>query len=89
MFFSAYLPVVTSPLLPDVGTAVPLTREHRLYQADWLMRYYGFGVDEIIQPETPWLDLDVDPKCAWALNHLDDFPVEVNKACLLYTSRCV
>ena len=80
VFFSAYLPVVASPLLPDVGTAVPLTREHRLYQADWLMRYYGFGVDEIIQPETPWLDLDVDPKCAWALSHLDDFPVEVNKA---------
>lgn len=80
VFFSAYLPVVASPLLPSPGTTAPLAREHRLYQADWLMRYYGFTVDEIVQPQAPWLDLDVDPKCAWALNHLDDFPVEVNTA---------
>jgi len=80
VFFSAYLPVVESPGLPALGSAVPLTREHRLYQADWLMRFYGFGVDEIVDAQHPWLDLDVDPKAAWALNHLDDFPVEVNTA---------
>lgn len=80
VFFSAYLPVVSSPRLPAPGTAVPLAREHRLYQADWLMRFYGFTVDEIVGDEHPWLDLDVDPKCAWALAHLDDFPVEVNTA---------
>lgn len=80
VFFSAYLPVVSSPVLPAVGSAVPLTREHRLYQADWLMRFYGFSVDELVSGSNPWLDLDVDPKAAWALNHLDDFPVEVNTA---------
>ena len=80
VFFSAYLPVVSSPMLPALGTAVPLAREHRLYQADWLMRYYGFGVDELVSSAKPWLDLDVDPKAAWALNHLDDFPIEVNTA---------
>lgn len=80
VFFSAYLPVMSAPQLPALGTPVPLVREHRLYQADWLMRYYGFRFDEIVSEKTPWLDLDVDPKCAWALNHLDDFPVEVNTA---------
>ncbi len=80
VFFSAYLPVVGAPGLPSPGTAVPLVREHRLYQADWLMRYYGFDAGELVDEEHPWLDLDVDPKCAWALAHLDAFPVEVNRA---------
>ena len=80
VFFSAYLPVVSSPALPALGSAVPLVREHRLYQADWLMRFYGFDVNEIVGPTRPWLDLDIDPKCAWALDHLDNFPVEVNTA---------
>jgi len=58
----------------------PLVREHRLYQADWLMRYYGFEADEITSPEQPNLDLDRDPKLAWALRHREFFPVDVNRA---------
>lgn len=79
VFFSAYMPVVANPLLPATD-AVQLNREHRLYQADWLMRFYGFNVSEIIDEENPFLAPDVDPKANWALNHLDFFPVEVNTA---------
>jgi len=79
VFFSAYIPVNTNPLLPST-TTVPLLREHRLYQADWLMRFYEFDVSEIIDEEHPFLDPYIDPKCNWALNHIDEFPVEVNKA---------
>ena len=79
VFFSAYLPVVPDPLLPATD-AVQLNREHRLYQADWLLRFYGFNVSEIIDEENPFLAPDVDPKANWALNHLDFFPVEVNSA---------
>ncbi len=62
------------PLLPATD-AVQLNREHRLYQADWLLRFYGFNVSEIIDEENPFLAPDVDPKANWALNHLDFFPV--------------
>lgn len=79
VFFSAYLPVNEDKRLPNDG-AVQLDREHRLYQADWLMRYYGFDVREIIDEEHPFLDTQVDPKANWALNNLDLFPVEVNTA---------
>ena len=79
VFFSAYLPVNEDARLP-AGNAVALNREHRLYQADWLMRFYRFDVNEIIDQDRPFLDLDVDPKANWALNHLDLFPIEVNKA---------
>jgi putative DNA modification/repair radical SAM protein len=79
VFFSAYLPVGDEALLPAAGE-VPLVREHRLYQADWLLRYYGFSVDEIITADTPQLDPLLDPKCMWALRHLERFPLEVNKA---------
>lgn len=79
VFFSAYLPAVAHPLLPATD-AVQLNREHRLYQADWLLRFYGFSVEEIIDEEHPFLEPDVDPKANWALNHLDFFPVEVNTA---------
>ena len=79
VFFSAYLPVNRDARLPE-GGAVQLDREHRLYQADWLMRFYGFGVDEIIDAGNPFLDAGIDPKANWALNHLDFFPVEVNRA---------
>ena len=79
VFFSAYLPVVADPLLPATD-AVQLNREHRLYQADWLLRFYGFNVSEIIDEDNPFLAPDVDPKANWALNHLDFFPVEVNSA---------
>jgi len=81
VFFSAYIPVGTSDLLPQ-GVPTPLAREHRLYQADWLMRQYGFGVDEIVDEAHPDLDPLLDPKCQWALRHLDFFPVEVNTASL-------
>jgi len=80
VFFSAYLPVADDPLLPDRTVEVPLNREHRLYQADWLMRFYGFDVEEITGDDTPYLDPYVDPKAFWALRHLDIFPLEVNTA---------
>ena len=79
MFFSAYLPVTSDERLPASG-AVELDREHRLYQADWLMRFYKFDVSEIIDEENPYLDPQLDPKANWAVNHLEHFPVEVNTA---------
>lgn len=81
VFFSAYLPVNQDDRLP-ANDVVQLDREHRLYQADWLLRFYGFDVDEIIDSEHPFLDPQIDPKANWALNHLDFFPVEVNTASL-------
>jgi len=78
VFFSGYIPVNKNPLLPTTNE-VPLLREHRLYQADWLMRFYEFDVDEIIDDEHPFLDPLIDPKCNWAINHMDQFPAEVNK----------
>ena len=79
VFFSAYLPVNQDDRLPSDG-AVQLDREHRLYQADWLMRFYGFGAHEIVDERHPFLDTAIDPKANWALNHLERFPVEVNRA---------
>ena len=79
VFYSAYMPV--SPLLPVAEDfQPPLLREHRLYQADWLLRYYHFRADEILDESQPNLDPRMDPKCCWALRHLDFFPVEVNRA---------
>ena len=80
VYFSAYIPVSDSPLLPSVFAAPPLSREHRLYQADWLLRFYGFRADEILDDKDPNLDPDLDPKIAWALRHIEKFPIEVNKA---------
>ena len=80
VYFSAYIPLMSSPLLPQVGSAVPLTREHRLYQADWLMRFYGFDASEILDGKDPNLDLQLDPKIAWALRHPEYFPMEINRA---------
>ncbi|NTU90074.1 MAG: putative DNA modification/repair radical SAM protein, partial [Actinobacteria bacterium] len=80
VFFSAYLPVNSNELLPDASVEIPLAREHRLYQADWLMRFYRFDVSEIISEANPFLDVLLDPKANWALNHLDLFPVEINSA---------
>ncbi len=79
VFFSAYTPVNDDARLPKTD-AVQLNREHRLYQADWLMRFYQFDVSEIIDEHNPFLDPLVDPKANWALNHLDVFPIEVNSA---------
>lgn len=82
VYFSAYIPVLSSPLLPTTLSAPPLLREHRLYQADWLLRFYGFTADEILDEKTPFLDLELDPKISWALRNIEKFPVEVNKASL-------
>jgi len=79
VYYSAFSPIPdASKLLPLKSP--PLVREHRLYQADWLMRFYGFNADEIVTGEDGMLDLDVDPKTAWALQHREQFPVDLNKA---------
>ena len=79
VFFSAYLSVNEDGRLPQ-GNAVQLDREHRLYQADWLMRFYKFDAAELIYEGQPFLATDIDPKANWAINHLDRFPIEVNTA---------
>ena len=79
VFFSAYLSVNEDSRLPQ-GNAVQLDREHRLYQADWLMRFYKFDAAELIDEGQPFLATDIDPKANWAINHLDRFPIEVNTA---------
>ena len=79
VYYSAFSPIPdASSLLPPL--APPLLREHRLYQADWLMRFYGFAVEELTTPATPDLDLDLDPKLSWALRNRAHFPVDVNRA---------
>ena len=77
VYYSAYVPAVRHPALPDTCTG--LLREHRLYQADWLLRFYGFTAEEIA-PEGENLPEEYDPKCAWALRNMQFFPVEVNSA---------
>ena len=67
-------------MLPTRKTAPPLAREHRIYQADWLLRFYGFSVKELFTETSQNLDPDLDPKVTWALRNLDQFPVEVNRA---------
>lgn len=79
VYYSAFIPVSTDNRLP-VLTAPPLLREHRLYQADWLLRFYGFAAEEILSEEQPDLDTALDPKAGWALRNLHLFPVEVNRA---------
>jgi len=78
VFYSGYIPVGENTKLPVA--APPLLREHRLYQADWLLRFYGFSAQELFQNEHENLHLQLDPKCHWALRHLEDFPVEINQA---------
>lgn len=80
VFFSAYMPVVSDSRLPALHVKPPLLREHRLYQADWLLRFYGFNADEILDDAHPYFNPLVDPKCNWALNHPEYFPVEINRA---------
>jgi len=79
VYYSGYIPIPTDNRLP-VLKAPPLVRENRLYQADWLMRFYGFQVEEIVNDAFPALDLEMDPKLAYALRHPHLFPVDVNKA---------
>ena len=81
VFFSAYIPVSDHKNLPaPVGFKPPLLREHRLYQADWLLRFYGFTAEELLDDEEEQLDPLLDPKSQWALRHPEFFPVELNRA---------
>ena len=82
VFYSAFVNVnhdEALPAQPD-GKGVPLLREHRLYQADWLMRFYGFHSGELLSEEKPNFNVLLDPKCDWAIRHLEQFPVEINRA---------
>lgn len=80
VFFSAYTPVIEDSLLPALDTKPPLLREHRLYQADWLLRFYGFKANELLDEAVPNFNPLLDPKCSWAVNHREQFPVEINRA---------
>lgn len=79
VYYSAYVPVNTDTRLPALA-GPPLRREHRLYQSDWLYRFYGFQPDELLDPQRPYLDEELDPKAAWALRHPEVFPLDVNRA---------
>ena len=80
VYYSGYVPISYDNRLPALGTPVPVMRENRLYQADWLLRFYGFKVEEIVNPANPILDLEVDPKLSWALQNMHIFPVDINTA---------
>lgn len=80
VYYSAYMAVNEDSLLPALRSTPPLVREHRLYQADWLMRFYHFQAHEILSEDAPFLDVELDPKCAWALRHHDLFPLDINRA---------
>ncbi|MCF0070074.1 putative DNA modification/repair radical SAM protein [Dyadobacter sp. CY261] len=80
VYYSGYIPISNDARLPVIGSQPPLIRENRLYQADWLMRFYGFKVQEILNDLHPNLEADVDPKLSWALRNLDQFPVDINTA---------
>jgi len=80
VFYSAYIPLNEDDALPGLGTPTPLLREHRLYQADWLLRFYGFQAGELLSEEKPDFNELIDPKCDWALRHLEQFPVEIETA---------
>ncbi len=80
VFYSAFMNVNQDSRLPSTQDGPPLLREHRLYQADWLLRFYGFRTMELLDDKNPNFNVFLDPKCDWALRHLEMFPVEVNKA---------
>ena len=80
VFYSAYIPVAEDTRLPALDTKPPLLREHRLYQADWLLRSYQFKADEILDADHPNFNPYLDPKCNWAVQHYGLFPVDVNRA---------
>ncbi len=80
VFFSAFINVNEDSELPDTSRGPQLLREHRLYQADFLLRYYGFKANELLSEKKPDFNVFLDPKCDWAVTHLEHFPVEVNKA---------
>lgn len=80
VYYSGYVPISDDSRLPAIGTGVPLLRENRLYQADWLLRFYGYQVDELLNDSNPYLDTDIDPKLSWALRNMQQFPIDINKA---------
>jgi putative DNA modification/repair radical SAM protein len=80
VYFSAYVPVNQDSNLPAIATAPPLLREHRLYQSDWLLRFYHFKAEEIVDANHANLETEIDPKTAWALRHPEYFPLEINRA---------
>ena len=80
VYYSGYVPVLADKRLPGLNTAVPMVRENRLYQADWLLRFYGFGINEIVTNQQPLLDLDIDPKLGWAIRNMQCFPIDINSA---------
>ncbi|MES2487808.1 MAG: putative DNA modification/repair radical SAM protein [Bacteroidota bacterium] len=80
VYYSGYIPISNDTRMPVIGTQPPLLRENRLYQTDWLMRFYGFDVKELLNLKNPHLDTDMDPKLGWALRNLDQFPVDINTA---------
>ncbi|TCT11665.1 putative DNA modification/repair radical SAM protein [Natranaerovirga pectinivora] len=79
VYFSAYVPVNQGSNLPSIQTTPPLVREHRLYQADWLLRFYKFDANELLNEGNPNFELDIDPKMMWALKNMNHFPMEINK----------
>lgn len=80
VFYSAFINVNTDVTLPAQPEGVPMLREHRLYQADWLLRFYGFKSHELLSEDKPNFNVLLDPKCDWAIRHLEQFPVEINRA---------
>lgn len=80
VYYSGYVPISNDRRLPGMETTVPVVRENRLYQTDWLMRFYGFQAEEIVNDQYPFLDLDIDPKLGWALRNMHVFPVDINSA---------
>lgn len=80
VYYSGYIPISYDSRLPAIGSEVPMMRENRLYQTDWLMRFYGFEFHEILNHEHPQLEMDIDPKLSWALRNLSLFPIDINKA---------
>lgn len=80
VYYSGYVPISNDTRMPILGTQPPLLRENRLYQTDWLMRFYGFKVQEILNDANPNLDIDIDPKLSWAIRNMQHFPVDINTA---------
>lgn len=80
VYYSGYVPISNDNRLPAIGSGVPMLRENRLYQADWLVRLYGFRPHELLNDNNPFLDMDVDPKLSWALRNMEKFPVDINRA---------
>ncbi|UPT71883.1 MAG: putative DNA modification/repair radical SAM protein [Flavobacterium sp. JAD_PAG50586_2] len=80
VYYSGYIPISYDDRMPIIGSQPPLLRENRLYQTDWLMRFYGFDVHEILNVKNPHLDIDIDPKLSWALRNMEQFPIDINTA---------